>query len=131
MLRCRAAHIERASEKSKVLRMSPESSEGEAREKFLFLHLIHSFENACLMGLGKVPGFDGECKVELEAAAFAIDMLDMVRARTKKNLSEEEERYLESILSNLKLNYLAEKEKQGKAAGTPQDESPGEKPDKA
>ncbi len=108
--------------------MNAESTEADAREKFLFLHLVHSFESACLMGLGKLPDFGGDCKVDLDAAAFAIDMLDMMKSRTKGNLAEEEERYLEGILGNLKLNYLSEKEKQGKAAGTPEGESPLDQP---
>ncbi len=88
------------------------NTEGQAY--YLFLYLIHSFESAALIGLGKLPGPEGECKVELEAASFAIDMLDMIKERTRGNLKEEEEHYLERVLGNLKLNYLTEKERQEK-----------------
>ncbi|MFH1009671.1 MAG: DUF1844 domain-containing protein [bacterium] len=103
--------------------------EVQTREKILFLHLIHSFESACLVGLGKLPGPDGHCIVELEAAAFAIDMLDMLKSRTKGNLAEEEDRHLEAVVANLKLNYLAEKERRGKEAEETPADAKAEKPD--
>jgi hypothetical protein len=88
--------------------------DAETRQSFLFLHLLHSFESAALIGLGKLPGPDGQCKVELEAVSFSIDMLDMIKARTRGNLKEDEDRYLERTISNLKLNFLTEQEKAAK-----------------
>ena len=86
----------------------------EARGSFLFIHLLHSFENAALIGLGKLPGSKGECSIELESAAFSIDMLDMIKTRTEGNLKQEENQYLERMLGDLKLNYLTEMEKHKK-----------------
>ena len=94
--------------------MEAAKTETEGRANYLFLYLIHSFESAALIGLGKLPGPEGECRIELEAATFAIDMLDMIKVRTRGNLKEEEEHYLERALGNLKLNYLTEKERQEK-----------------
>jgi hypothetical protein len=82
-----------------------------AQEHYLFLYLLHSFESAALIGLGKLPGPTGECKLELETASFSIDMLDMIERRMRGNLCEEESQYLKRILGDLKLNYLTEKEK--------------------
>ena len=42
----------------------------------------------------------------LPAAQSTIDMLDMLEAKTKGNLSENEAKLLKSILSELKLNYV-------------------------
>lgn len=89
--------------------------DAETRQSFLFLHLLHSFESAALIGLGKLPGPDGQCKVDLEAVSFSIDMLDMMKARTRGNLKEDEDRYLERTISNLKLNFLTEQEKPAKS----------------
>ncbi len=94
--------------------MEDKKTDTEARESFMFLHLIHSFENAALIGLGKLPGPSGDIKIELEAASYAIDMLDMLTVRTRGNLKPEEKKYMEQTLGNLKLNYLTESEKQEK-----------------
>ena len=94
--------------------MEEKRKDTEARESFMFLHLIHSFENAALVGLGKLPGSSGDIKIELEAASYAIDMLDMLSVRTRGNLKAEEKKYMEQTLGNLKLNYLTESEKQEK-----------------
>ncbi len=91
--------------------MEDKKTDTEARESFMFLHLIHSFENAALTGLGKLPGPGGDIKIELEAASYAIDMLDMLNVRTRGNLKPEEKKYMEQTLGNLKLNYLTESEK--------------------
>lgn len=92
--------------------MDASKTDADGQEYYLFLYLIHSFESAALVGLGKLPGATGECKVDLETASFSIDMLDMIERRTRGNLKEEEQHYLIRVLGNLKLNYLTEKERQ-------------------
>jgi hypothetical protein len=42
----------------------------------------------------------------LPAAQSSIDMLDMLEAKTKGNLSEQEAKLLKSVLAELKLNYV-------------------------
>jgi hypothetical protein len=104
--------------------------DAETRESFLFLHLLHSFETAALVGLGKLPGPDGQCKVELEAMSFSIDMLDMIKARTRGNLKEDEDRYLERTISNLKLNFVTEQEKAAEKGEGRGGEAEGEEAEK-
>ncbi|MDI6697899.1 MAG: DUF1844 domain-containing protein [Candidatus Saccharicenans sp.] len=47
-----------------------------------------------------------QLETNLEYARRLIDILDLLRDRTKGNLEPEEENFLEAILSQLKLNYL-------------------------
>lgn len=47
-----------------------------------------------------------QLETNLEYAKRLIDILDLLRDRTKGNLEKEEENFLEAILSQLKLNYL-------------------------
>ncbi|MBC7348367.1 MAG: DUF1844 domain-containing protein [Candidatus Aminicenantes bacterium] len=47
-----------------------------------------------------------QLETNLEYAKRLIDILDLLRDRTKGNLEAEEENFLEAILSQLKLNYL-------------------------
>jgi hypothetical protein len=63
------------------------------------------------LGLVKNPLTD---KVEknLELAKYTIDALDVLREKTKGNLTKEEDDLLNSMLSNLKLNYVREREKE-------------------
>ncbi len=60
------------------------------------------------LGLVKNPLTD---KVEknLELAKYTIDSLDMLKEKTKGNLTKEEEELLGSILNNLKLSYAKDK----------------------
>lgn len=62
------------------------------------------------LGLVKNPLTD---KVEknLGLAKYTIDSLDVLREKTKGNLTQEEEGLLESILGNLKLTYARESAK--------------------
>jgi len=75
----------------------------------LFMELAASFQLSALQGLGKlVDPKTGKAEVNLEGAAASIDMLDMLAAKTKGNLSAEESSYLNQTLSLLKLNYVEE-----------------------
>lgn len=45
-------------------------------------------------------------ETNLEYAKRLIDILDLLRDRTKGNLEPEEEKFFEAVLSQLKLHYL-------------------------
>lgn len=73
----------------------------------LFGHLVISLAQSAMIGLGKVihPG-TGKAEVNLEAAQQAIDLLDMLEAKTKGNLGKDEEGLLKNTLGMLKLNFV-------------------------
>lgn len=77
------------------------------QNRALFAHLVISLAQSALMGLGKVinPATQ-KTEVNLDAAQQAIDLLDMLAAKTKGNLDSEEANMLASTLSMLKLNYV-------------------------
>lgn len=87
------------------------------QEKYqmLFVQLVSSLHAGALQQMGKIknPATD---KIErnLEQAEFTIDMLDMLRERTKGNISSDEEKFLATVVSELKLNYVDEKAKEQK-----------------
>ena len=89
----------------------------------LFLGLIHSFQGAAMQQMGKVPNpFTNEIERDLAQARLSIDMLEMLEERTAGNLTGEETRFLKHVLTELRLNYVAEVEedaKAGKASGAP------------
>ncbi len=92
-------------------------------EEQLFYSLIASLEHSVWMSLGKVknPATD---KIErnLYAAAMNIDMIDMLYKKMQGNLSEQEEGYIGRILSELKMNYVDEKNKGDKEPEAKTDE---------
>ena len=59
------------------------------------------------LGLAKPPG-ETEAKVDLRLAKHSIDMLEMISDKTAGNLSGEERRHLDAVLTELRMNYVDE-----------------------
>ena len=60
-----------------------------------------------LMHLGEIPEARGGIgEVDLEQARHAIDILDMLDAKTRGNLTEDEEQLLRHLRSDLKLRFV-------------------------
>lgn len=89
------------------------------KHSLLFLGLVTSFQQSALTALGKlVNPLTGKTEIDLSIAAAHIDMLDMLMVKTEGNLTADETKTLEQIISYLKLNYVEEvnKSKEEKAA---------------
>lgn len=79
----------------------------------LFFSLVYSFQMQTMMHLGKLKNpVSDKIEKDLMAAQATIDLIEMLSEKTKGNLAEEEKRFLESALSDLKLNYVEESTKQ-------------------
>jgi hypothetical protein len=85
------------------------------QQQMLFLQLISSLHGAALMQMGKIknPATD-KLEKNLEQAELTIEMLDMLKEKTKGNLSNDEEKFISSVVSEVKLNYVDEKAKDSK-----------------
>lgn len=82
--------------------------------KDLFLQLVIMFQTAAYQQMGKIKNpFTDKIEKDLAQAQFSIDMLGMIADKTKNNLSEEERKYLELALYELRMNYLDEVKKEG------------------
>lgn len=87
-------------------------------KKDLFLGLIHSFQAAAMQQMGKtVNPFTEKIERDLMQARLSIDMLEMLQERTSGNLTGEESRFLSHVLTELRLNYVAEVDEDKKKAG--------------
>ncbi|MFN1836283.1 DUF1844 domain-containing protein [Balneola sp. MJW-20] len=103
--------------------MDRENLNPEQQNQLLFMMLIQQHQQIAMMGMGKLQNpATGEMEKELSSAKFAIDTLNMIESYTKGNLPKEAENYLESTLTNLRLNY-AEEVKKDKAASNGSDDS--------
>jgi hypothetical protein len=82
------------------------------KHHILFMQLVYMLHAAAMHQLGKVKNpLTDTIERDLAAAQSTIDMLEMVRERTKGNLLPDEEKFLTSVLMELRLNYVDEKGK--------------------
>lgn len=94
--------------------MNRENLNPEQQDQLLFMMLIQQHQQIAMMGMGKLQNpATGEMEKDLSSAKFAIDTLNMIENYTKGNLPGEAENYLQSTLTNLRLNYADEKKKEG------------------
>jgi hypothetical protein len=75
----------------------------------LFYSLIYSFQMQTWMSMGKIKNpVTDKVEKDLNAAQMTIDIIDMIKEKTKNNLSEQESKFIEQVLADLKLNYVHE-----------------------
>jgi hypothetical protein len=68
--------------------------------------LILTLSSSAWVSLGKVTDpVSGEIKIDLKGAKYTIDLLIMLRARTKGNLTADEDKLLGALISDLQANY--------------------------
>jgi len=73
----------------------------------LFQGLILSLAAAVMQHMGKTLNpMTQKIEKNMQAAQSTIDMLDMLEAKTKGNLSETEAKLMTHVLSELKMNYV-------------------------
>lgn len=83
----------------------------------LFLYLVGTYEMTAMMAMGKIKNpVTDKVELDLDQARFAIDVLDMLKEKTKGNLAEYEMKFLDNLIGQLKLNYLTESQKKSSSA---------------
>lgn len=76
-------------------------------ENNLFHQLLYIFYASGMQALGKIKDpINDKISVNPEQAKQTIEMLEMIKQKTKGNLSEEETKVLDSFLSEIRLNYV-------------------------
>lgn len=79
-------------------------------ENIEFLTLIATFTTSGMAGLGKIPNpVTNTIEKNLDQAQYSIDILMMLKEKTKGNLTPTEERALTNAIADLQINYLHEK----------------------
>ncbi len=80
-----------------------------------FSTFVVSLSSSALIHLGIAPDpVSGETMCEPAYAKQTIDILAMLKEKTKGNLSKEEDQMLEGLLYDLRMRYISEIEKKGK-----------------
>jgi hypothetical protein len=79
----------------------------------LFIQLILIFHQNAMMAMGKLKNpMTDKVEKDLTQAKQSIDMLEMIREKTANNLTNELSRALDQALTDLRLNYVDESNKQ-------------------
>lgn len=75
----------------------------------MFLELLYIFHASAMQAMGKIKHpMTGATEKNMEQARHAIDMLEMIKEKTTGNLNEELTRALETFLSEMRLNFVEE-----------------------
>ena len=101
---------------------------GEMTRRFIEFVLMQAQQIALL--LGQIPGPDGKpMEPNLPMARIFIDQLEMIREKTRGNLTKEEGDVLNKVLAELQLAFVESgQEKSSAAAEAPAPADPAEKP---
>lgn len=99
------------------------------KNQLMFMQLVMMFHTLTMHQLGKIMNpVTGKVERDLAGAQSSIDMLDMLKEKTRNNLTAEEERFLAGLLKELKLNYVDEAAKPVEPAPTPEPPQTGPGP---
>lgn len=72
-----------------------------------FATFVLSVASAAMMGMGLAPRPDsGKQEVDLNLARQNIDLLEMIQAKTKNNLTDDEEKLLDRVLYEVRTKFL-------------------------
>lgn len=72
-----------------------------------FSTFLLSLSTSVLVNLGELPDpISNEKRVDLTMAKHSIGIIEMLKEKTKGNLTEEENRLIESILYELMIKYV-------------------------
>ena len=86
--------------------------ENKLTEQQLFDQLISSLVHSAWVYLGKIKNpMNDKLEKNMDQASVQIDMLNMLFKRMTGNLSEEEDKYFGHLISELKMNFVEEKNK--------------------
>ncbi|NNE65056.1 MAG: DUF1844 domain-containing protein [Pyrinomonadaceae bacterium] len=90
--------------------VEPEEDDIETHEKdpASFINFLSTLVTNAAAALGAIPHpVTGQKSVDLESGKYWIDVLTMLREKTKGNLTTREESLLNSILSDLQMQFVA------------------------
>jgi hypothetical protein len=83
------------------------------------MQLVMQNQQLAMMSMGKLKNpMTDKIERNLDYAKYAIDTLDMLKEKTKGNLSDYEDKFITEVIRELKLNYVDEVNKDKSEAAT-------------
>ncbi|MCL5019267.1 MAG: DUF1844 domain-containing protein [Patescibacteria group bacterium] len=88
-----------------------------SQDERLFLTLVLNFQTSAWISMGKIknPLTDSITR-NLDESKFAIDVITMLSDKTRGNLSDNEQKFIQKALTELRLNYIDEVQKDKESA---------------
>jgi|RhiMethySRZTD1v2_1073278.scaffolds.fasta_scaffold3342018_1 hypothetical protein len=75
----------------------------------LFIQLLYIFHASAMQSMGKLKNpVTDKVERDLAQANQSIEMIEMLKEKTKGNISEELSRAIDAFLTELRLNYVDE-----------------------
>ncbi|HUU80032.1 MAG TPA: DUF1844 domain-containing protein [Acidobacteriota bacterium] len=72
-----------------------------------FTSLIFSLSSSALLHFGEIPDPQtGKKQIDMPLAKHTIDTIAMLKEKTKGNLTEEEQKFLDNVLTDLRWLYV-------------------------
>ena len=72
-----------------------------------FSTLVLSIASSAAMSMGLAPNpTTNKVEKDLQMASFNIDLLRLLKDKTKNNLDNEEQQFLDSVLSDLQIKFV-------------------------
>ena len=107
--------------------MAEEATQEQMNEALL-MQLVMMFQGAAMQQMGKIVNpISGKAERDLDQAKMSIDILGMLQEKTKVNVNEYEEKFLDHALFELRMNYVEEVNKAKKEKEEEKAEKPEEK----
>jgi hypothetical protein len=101
-----------------------------------FSSLVLTLSSSAWVSMGKIADpITGETKQDIKAAKFSIDILLMLRDKTRGNLNDDEHKLLEALVHDLQANYAevvfaeSSKAKAGETGSAEEPEKKGGEPE--
>lgn len=101
---------------------SIDQSSGQLTQRFIEFVMMQAQQAALCMGKLKHPS-TGEASINLPAAQMFIDHLELIREKTRGNLSKEEDEILNSIISELQITFVQVSKEAGAATNSSEETS--------
>lgn len=72
-----------------------------------FITFLSGFAGQVMFQLGLIENpFTKKKEINLPEAKFSIDMIEIFKEKTKGNLNDEEQKYIDSMLHQLRMQYI-------------------------
>jgi hypothetical protein len=84
-------------------------TEFNSKDTALFMQLVMTFQAAAWQQMGKIKNpLTDKIERNLDQARYSIDMLEMLRSKTKGNLTDDELKFVNHVMTELQLNFVDE-----------------------
>lgn len=95
-------------EVEKEIKEEPQKPQEQVELPADFAVFVSSLSMQALVFLGEIPNpVTKKKEVNLPQAKYIIDTLDMIKQKTKGNLSKEEDEGLEEVIYHLRIQYIS------------------------